>query len=89
VVGVGDVQVTGPDVELEPQEAAIDVLGVARTRRRGLARRVVGVASAVGEGHPATGAAAPLEHTAVRDAGVGTLASAVEGQALGAGDTTW
>jgi len=52
----------------------------------GFAGWVVGIAGAVGEGRPATGAAAPPEDSVVRDAGVGTLASAVEGQALSAGD---
>jgi hypothetical protein len=40
----------------------------------------------VGEGGPADGAAAPFEDTAVGDAGVGPLATCVEGEALRAGD---
>lgn len=85
LVRVGDVELAGLPEQPDPQRAPADALPLLRWHLGRRAERDFPVVRVVRERGPAGGAASPLEHAAVRDAGVEAVL-AVEGEALGAAD---
>uniref|UniRef100_A0A0A8ZQ91 Uncharacterized protein n=1 Tax=Arundo donax TaxID=35708 RepID=A0A0A8ZQ91_ARUDO len=83
-VRVGDVQVAGLPVELQPQRAPAHALRHHQLLLRRANHHAL-VLVVVGEFGPSSPAAAPLEDSSVGDAGVWPAAAAIEGETLRAG----